>query len=80
MIKGSILDMSVKFKGEVWANHIHLAHLGRWMVFKALKLVEITKGVGVHRTTNRTLGLSNIKLREMRRNSKGSCTVSREVS
>ena len=72
MIKGSILDMSLKFKGKVWANHIHLAVPARQMVFKASKLVEITKGMGVHRTMSQTLGHTNIKLREKRRDSKRS--------
>ena len=48
MIEGSVLDLSLKFKREVQAKQVHLADLGRQLVFKASELAELTKGVGVN--------------------------------
>lgn len=41
--------MSLEFRGEVWTKYINLGVIRLEMIFKAGKLGEIIKGVGVDR-------------------------------
>lgn len=41
--------MSLEFRGEVWTKYINLGVISAEMLFKAMKLAEIIKRVGVGR-------------------------------
>lgn len=41
--------MSLKFRGGFWTKYINLGVISAEMMFKAMKLDEIIKGVGVDR-------------------------------
>lgn len=46
--------MSLEFRVEVWTKYINLGVISLEMIFKAVKLGEIIKGVGVDRKRGRS--------------------------